>query len=62
MRYNYYIVKFKNGFTVFATCGSKKEAEILAQAIMIKQGYDYEIKDITETDDHMDKWNTNFIA
>lgn len=48
MRYNYYIVTFKNGKTVFASCSSEEEARILGMAVMIKRGFDREIESIVE--------------
>jgi len=49
MEYKYYIVTFNNGKTVFVNCFNREEAEILAKAIMINNGFTREIVSITET-------------
>jgi hypothetical protein len=41
-----YIITFKNGKTVFVKSFSKEAAVILAQAVMIKNGLDYEYESI----------------
>ena len=51
MKNHHYIVTFENGKTVFATCMNEKEAEILAMAVMIKNGLAREVKSIRETTD-----------
>lgn len=62
MKHNYYIVTFENGKTVFTSCFNEQEAEILAKAIMIKNGLTREIKSIIKTINITDMTNTDFIA
>lgn len=50
MKFRYYIVGFTNGKTVFVSSTGEGTATILAQATMIKQGWSYDVKSITETD------------
>lgn len=59
MKNNYYIVTFQNGKTVFTCCFNKEEAEILAKAVMIKNGLTREIEHIVETSIRLD---TDFVA
>ena len=51
MKHNHYIITFENGKTVFTTCMNEKEAEILAMAVMIKNGLTREVKSIRKTND-----------
>lgn len=62
MKLNYYIVTFKNGKTVFATCFNKEEAEILSKALMIKSGFTREIESIVTTNDLTKMKDTDYIA
>lgn len=62
MKHNYYIVTFQNEKTVFAVCGNKEEAEILSQAIMIKNGLSRKIKSIVKTNDLSRRAQTDFVA
>lgn len=62
MKYNYYIVAFENGKTVFASCFNEVEAEILSKAVMIKNGFTREIKTIIKTTNISDMIETDFIA
>lgn len=62
MKNNYYIVTFENGRTVFASCTNEEEAEILAKAVMIKNGLTREVKSVTKTTNISDMTDTNFIA
>lgn len=62
MKHNHYIVTFENGKTVFATCMNEKEAEILAMAVMIKNGLTREIKSIAKTNDLSKMETTDFVG
>ena len=62
MKHNYYIVTFENGKTVFVRCFNEVEAEILAKAIMIKNGLTREIKSIIKTNDLSKMKTTDFIG
>lgn len=62
MKQNHYIVTFNNRKTVFASGFNTEEAEILAKAVMIKNGLSYEVKSIKITSNLSDMADTNFIA
>ena len=62
MNQNHYIVTFNHGRTVFASGFNMEEAEILAKAVMIKNGLSYEIKDIKITSNLADMADTDFVA
>ena len=62
MKQKNYIVKFVNGKTVFARAMTEEEATILAQAIMIKNGFTYRVMDIKQVYDSRKKEDTDFIA
>lgn len=62
MKQNHYIVTFGNGKTVFASGFNAEEAEILAQAVMIKSGLSYEIEDVKRTSNLSDMADTDFVA
>ncbi len=62
MKHNHYIVTFENGRTVFASCFNEEEAEILAKAVMIKNGLTRDIKSIRETNNLLQMETTDFIA
>lgn len=62
MKHNHYIVTFENGKTVFVDCFNEEEAEILAKAVMIKNGLTREIKFIKKTSNISDMVDTDFIA
>lgn len=62
MKYNHYIVTFENERTVFASCFNEEEAEILAKAVMIKNGLSREIKSIVKTNDLSKMETTDFVA
>ena len=62
MKQNHYIVTFGNGRTVFASGFNAEEAEILAQAVMIKSGLSYEIEDVKRTSNLSDMADTDFVA
>lgn len=46
MKYKWYIVTFKNKKTVLVAAFNAEEATILAQAVMIKHGYTYDVDKI----------------
>lgn len=62
MKQNHYIVIFNNEKTVFASAFNAKEAEILAKAVMIKNGLSYDIKSVKKTSNLSDMADTNFVA
>lgn len=62
MKHNYYIVTFENGRTVFTSCFNEEEAEILAKAIMIKNGLTREVKSIKKSTDISDMEDADFVA
>ena len=62
MKHNYYIVTFENGRTVFTSCFNEEEAEILAKAIMIKNGLTREVKSIKKSANISDMEDTDFVA
>lgn len=62
MKQNHYIVIFNNGKTIFASAFNAKEAEILAKAVMIKNGLSYDIKSVKKTSNLSDMADTNFVA
>lgn len=62
MKQNHYIVTFNNGKTVFASGFNTEEAEILAKAVMIKNGLSYKVKNIKATSNLSDMANTDFVA
>lgn len=62
MKHNHYIVIFENGRTAFTTCMNMEEAEILAKAVMIKNGLSREIKSIVKTNDLSKMKTTDFVA
>ncbi len=62
MKYNHYIVTFKNGKTVFVSCMNEEEAEILSKAVMIKNGFTRDVKSITKTTNISDMVDTDFVA
>ena len=62
MKHNHYIVTFENGRTVFISCFNEEEAEILAKAIMIKNGLTREVKSIKKTNNISDMADTDFVA
>lgn len=49
MKHNHYIITFTSNKTVFVSAFNEKEALILAQARMIKNGLTYELKSIEQT-------------
>lgn len=49
MKKKNYIVIFKNERSVFVSCFDAEEAEILAKAIMIRNGLSKDVKSIIET-------------
>lgn len=62
MKQNHYILTFTNGKTVFASGFNAEEAEILAKAVMIKNGLSYKVKKIKVTSDLSDMADTDFVA
>lgn len=62
MKDKYFIITFSSNRTVFATAFNEKEAIILAQAVMIKNGLTYEVKDARETKCISDITKTNFYV
>lgn len=62
MKHNYYIVTFKNGKTVFASCMNEEEAGILSKAVMIKNGFTRDVKSIMKTTNISDMVDTDFVA
>lgn len=62
MKNNHYIVTFENGRTVFVGCFNEGEAEILAKAVMIKNGLIRDIKSIVKTNDLSKMETTDFIG
>jgi hypothetical protein len=62
MKYKHYIVTFTTDKTVFTTCMNQEEAEILAMAIMIKNGLIRDIKSIVETNNISDMADTDYIS
>jgi len=58
----YYIVTFTNELTVFTVAFNEKEANILAQAVMIKKGYTYDVENTRETRYMSDIKLANFCA
>ena len=62
MKHNYYIVTFENGRTVFTSCFNEEEAEILAKAVMIKNGLTREVKSIKKSTNISDMVDTDFVA
>lgn len=62
MKNNHYIVTFENGKIVYTSCMNEEEAEILAKAVMIKNGLTREIKSIIKTTNISDMTDTDFIA
>lgn len=62
MKHNYYVVSFKNGMTVFANTFNESEAVILAQAVMIKNAFTYEVESVRETRYIDDAKLTDFYA
>jgi len=62
MKNNHYIVTFKNGKTVFASCMNEEEAEILAKAVMVKNGFTREVESIIKTTNVYDMKYTNYIS
>ena len=62
MKNNHYVVTFENGRTVFASCFNEEEAEILAKAVMIKNGLTREIKSIRKTTNISDMADMDFVA
>jgi len=62
MKQNHYIVTFNNEKTVFVSGFNTEEAEILAKAVMIKNGLSYDIKSVKRTSNLSDMADTNFIA
>ena len=62
MKHNYYIVTFENGRTVFTSCFNEEEAEILAKAIMIKNGLTREVKSIKKSANISDMEDADFVA
>ena len=62
MKHNNYVISFKNGKTVFASAFNETEAIILSQAVMIKNGFTYEVEDVRETRYMDDAKLTDFYA
>ena len=62
MKHNYYIVTFENGRTVFTSCFNEEEAEILAKAVMIKNGLTREVKSIKKSTNISDMEDADFVA
>ncbi|MDR1550741.1 MAG: hypothetical protein LBT06_19455 [Hungatella sp.] len=62
MKDKYFIITFSSNKTVFATAFNETEAVILAQAVMIKNGLVYEVKDARETNCISDMTKTNFCV
>lgn len=62
MKQNHYIVTFNNGKTVFAYGFNTEEVEILAKAVMIKNGLSYDIKSVKTTSNLSDMADTDFVA
>lgn len=62
MKQNHYILTFTNGKNVFASGFNTEEAEILAKAVMIKNGLSYKVKNIKATSNLSDMANTDFVA
>ena len=62
MKQNHYIVTFNNGKTIFVSAFNTKEAEILAKAVMIKNGLSHDIKSVKRPSNLSDMADTNFIA
>ena len=62
MKQNHYILTFTNGKTVFASGFNTEEAEILAKAVMIKNGLSYKIKSIKATANLSEMADTDFVA
>ena len=59
---SYYIVTFTNGRTVFVSGFNKEEAEILAKALMIKNGLSYKIESVKTTSNLSDMTDTDFVV
>lgn len=62
MKEKHFIVIFENGKTVFVSAMNKEDAEILASAVMIKNGFTRNIKESYETNSKYDMVETDFIA
>lgn len=62
MKQNHYIVTFNNGKTVFASGFNTEEVEILAKAVIIKNGLSYDIKSVKTTSNLSDMADTDFVA
>lgn len=62
MKHNHYIVTFENGRTIFTSCFNEEEAEILAKAVMIKNGLTREVKSVRKTNDLSKMETTDFVA
>lgn len=62
MKNKYFIVTFMNNKTVFASAFNELEAVILAQAVMIKNAFTYEVESVRETRYDDDAKLANFYA
>lgn len=62
MKQNHYIVTFNNGKTVFASGFNTEEVEILAKAVMIKNGLSYDIKSVKTTSNLSDMAGADLYA
>lgn len=62
MKYKWYIVTFKNKKTVLVAAFNAEEATILAQAVMIKQGYTYDVDKIENVEFRYHIPETDYLA
>ena len=62
MRDKYFIVTFTNGKTVFVRCHNSLEAEILAKAEMIKNGFTFYVWNVRETKDGSERKTVDMVA
>lgn len=62
MKYKWYIVMFKNKKTVLVAAFNAEEATILAQAVMIKHGYTYDVDKIENVEFRYHIPETDYLA
>lgn len=62
MKYKWYIVTFKNKKTVLVAAFNAEEATILAQAVMIRHGYTYDVDKIENVEFRYHIHETDYLA
>lgn len=62
MKNKWFVITFKNKKTVLVAAFNKEEATILAQAVMIKQGYTYDVEEIEDVEFRYHIPETDYLA